>query len=689
MQQHKKYFSVVIRKDNTLLDFFRRYYFLLIFCVMLVFSFQIGSAQTKSDSLIVKTIKKDSLSLASDTNQVAAKDSTFRVRPIPLAGTISRFGDSVFSIHSSEIPWLEYRSLSDLLWQYPGVYIRDMASPGRNAQLNINGVDNRSIAVMVDGVSHNDPITGTYNLSLYPVEAIERIEIISGPRAFLYGYNSTGGAVNLITNSYYTGKPLSHLRYSQGLHGYTQTDVLFTQNLFSRFNFTFGLSYNGFGSANESEYYRGRFKNSNDEAWTFRTKLRYNLSDNFNIMFTHFYHQTWTGLNGGIDLTKTPTANIFNDIAAEVTNLDAYEKLFNHHFNLSAIAYPFGDSTLVATLSAYHNTQLREYRDEENRRQTNGIYIANDDKSSLLGGSANVEWKTARNVLSLRAVTEQRNYTLHGFLLTQGSFFVASAKDEFTPTENITVAGFFKADRYLDNLGGDVRTKIHPNVSVYAGYSQSHYFVNPIENIFPGSQTNDERHSVAEAGITFNIEQSFSTQLTYIRRVITNFRFIDTANSSLTLTILQNKIIEGINLSVHVQYGNYFFDGRASYLNTPTLSYSGKTLTLFPKLYADGSVYFRGFLAKGNLELKAGLRGKFITEQNGMAPYEVENYFIPYTLSSFGPGGAVDLFFIGHIGDADIHLIWENLLGSEYILTPIYPMYERNIRFGITWEFWN
>lgn len=87
------------------------------------------------------------------------------------------------------------------------MYIRDMGSPGQHNELTVGGVDERGIAFLVDGRSQADPITGAYDMILFPTDYIERIEFITGPRAMLYGMNSTGGAINIVTKSFYTNKP--------------------------------------------------------------------------------------------------------------------------------------------------------------------------------------------------------------------------------------------------------------------------------------------------------------------------------------------------------------------------------------------------------------------------------------------------------------------------------------------------
>ena len=55
--------------------------------------------------------------------------------------------------------------------------------------------------------------------------------------------------------------------------------------------------------------------------------------------------------------------------------------------------------------------------------------------------------------------------------------------------------------------------------------------------------------------------------------------------------------------------------------------------------------------------------------------------------SRIPPGGSVDFVLFAGIGDAVIHLIWENLLDRQYVMTTFYPMNDRALRFGLTWEF--
>jgi outer membrane receptor protein involved in Fe transport len=643
-----------------------------------------------------------------DSLYYARLDSLRRVHPIPLAGAIEPYGDSTSDILSSEIPWIEYRYIGDLLWTRPGMYIGDMGSTGQDYQMTIGGIDTRGIGFLVGGRSENDPITGTYDLMLYPVDDIERIEFITGPRAFFYGMNATGGAINIVPKSYYTNKPYSRLRYSQGADDYAQTDAIFSQNIFSKFNFTFGLSRHTLGSDNLADGYRGHYDNSNYDAWTFRTKLRYNLSNSFDILFTHMYYQAWTGLNGGVNISTTDPADIYNPFGATVYNTDAYEKRFNHQLDLTAVMHPGGDTTQVTTLTAYYSNQLRQYRDEENRPLSNGIYLASDNRSSTRGAVLRHVWDAGENNLNASLEAEEirveSSPEVGGHVLNK---FSASLKDELHLFEPLSVAVFGRTDDYdskfVNGSGADVNFAPVQGISLYAGASVADR-APTLQELYWTSDTLprptprnlvDERHTVLEAGLHFSFLDFLSGAITYTRRKVLHQIFFDTTvieNSTGDHTLLQvsqdgPKTYNTLAVQMSASYKYFYAEGNATYLKEPTYYHGAEPLTLLPDVYLAGSVYYRNILANGHLDLKVGIRGRFVSRQTGMAPLLPSDIFVPYTLASFGPSGAMDFLVIGRIGDAYIHLVWENVTGVEYMLTPVYPMYGSNVRFGVSWEF--
>jgi outer membrane receptor protein involved in Fe transport len=669
-------------------------------------TFQVSAAQDSTRT--VSLASKDTVQFF-----VSIRDSVARVRPIPLVGALEPFRDSSEFIVGSDIPWIEYRYIGDVLWTKPGMYIRDMGSPGQNNQLTIGGIDWRGIAFLVDGRSQNDPISGSYDMILFPTDYVERIEFITGPRAMVYGMNSTGGAINVITKSYYTNKPYSRLRYSQGADEYAQTDALFSQNIFPRFNFMFGLTRHTIGSHRLDQEYRARYPNADHDAWSFRTKARYNISNSFNIVFSHLFHQTRTGLNGGVDYLQTPD-EVFDGLRAAVTNSDAYEKISNHHLDLTAAAYLGGDSTQVTTLTTYYSNQLREYRDEERPFQTstNGIFLQSDHRSSNTGVLLRHVWEGSAH--NFNATVQAEEFQIESSPEVGGhreNKLSASVKEEVRLFSPFTFAAFGRMDRYraksLTGFGADAQMSLGSSLILFGGISRSERTPTLQELYWSSDSTHlptprlgllDEKHTLFEAGMRFSLSDFLAGSISFTHRVIKNPILIDTVvdsgieplRSSLQFSQPASRTFDGVNISVHASYERFFVEGNATYLKQPTSFHGNQKLVLLPDLYLDGSVYFRNELFDGSLELKVGFRGRFISKQTGMAPLSESGLYVPYLLlRSFGPSGTADFFLIGRLGNAYLHFIWENLSGNQYMLTPVYPMYDRNIRFGISWEFWN
>ncbi len=115
---------------------------------------------------------------------------------------------SVEVIGQEEIQTYSGASVTETLRQSVGV---DARTSGANSTVSIRGqIPNAGSAVLVlfDGI----PRTGKFgitNLNNYPVEDVERIEIIRGPMSALYGANAAGGVINIITKGAGSGDALT------------------------------------------------------------------------------------------------------------------------------------------------------------------------------------------------------------------------------------------------------------------------------------------------------------------------------------------------------------------------------------------------------------------------------------------------------------------------------------------------
>ena len=91
-------------------------------------------------------------------------------------------------------------NVADLLQQVAGVDIRRRGTGGGQSDLYIRGGGFDQTLLLIDGIKMDDAQTGHHTMNaVLPVEVIERIEIIKGPAARIFGQNAFTGAINIVT----------------------------------------------------------------------------------------------------------------------------------------------------------------------------------------------------------------------------------------------------------------------------------------------------------------------------------------------------------------------------------------------------------------------------------------------------------------------------------------------------------
>jgi len=101
-------------------------------------------------------------------------------------------------ITAEEIAAAGYKNLSAVLKSESSIVIADYGPEGAQKSASIRGAEAAQVLVLVDGVraagSH-----GGADLSLLPLENVERIEIVRGGAGAVYGADAVGGVINIIT----------------------------------------------------------------------------------------------------------------------------------------------------------------------------------------------------------------------------------------------------------------------------------------------------------------------------------------------------------------------------------------------------------------------------------------------------------------------------------------------------------
>jgi vitamin B12 transporter len=121
-------------------------------------------------------------------------------------------------ITSSQIESSPAASIQDILEYAGSLDIRQRNTNGVQADIQLRGGSFDQVLVLLNGINITDPQTGHFNLNI-PVElsSVERIEILHGSAARIYGANAYKGAINIVTKTRENsvGASLQYGQYNQ------------------------------------------------------------------------------------------------------------------------------------------------------------------------------------------------------------------------------------------------------------------------------------------------------------------------------------------------------------------------------------------------------------------------------------------------------------------------------------------
>lgn len=143
--------------------------------------------RAQGDTLAVKTNRQlDEITVSDD-------------RPAQLMPSVAR---NVSVLNKTDIERAAAQSPDELLEILPMVDIRQRGANGMQSDISIQGGTYDQSIVLINGINLSDPQTGHHHLNLpFDLESIERVEVLKGPSARIYGANAFTGAVNFITGS--------------------------------------------------------------------------------------------------------------------------------------------------------------------------------------------------------------------------------------------------------------------------------------------------------------------------------------------------------------------------------------------------------------------------------------------------------------------------------------------------------
>lgn len=205
----------------------------------------------------------------------------------------SQTGKVLTVISQEELQHSSGKTLGTILNEQAGLTINGAGgAPGTYQSVYMRGADVKYTLIMIDGVPVQDisPNNVQFDLNLLPVSAIERIEIMRGGYATLYGSGAAAGVINIITKKGGKKPFNASIEFKGGSYGtfYENAAVYGSKNSFD-YNIHFqNMDSKGFSAAedtlknkafDEDGFHRKTFFANlgfaPDEDWNIRPYFRY------------------------------------------------------------------------------------------------------------------------------------------------------------------------------------------------------------------------------------------------------------------------------------------------------------------------------------------------------------------------------------------------------------------------------
>lgn len=166
-------------------------------CILLISACAYVSAQQSTDSLRGNARKLDAGDLifkqdTAEMNVTSASRSSKRVGELPI---------TIYVVTREEIILNHYNSLIDVLKSLPGVMVSQPGSGELGESFELRGlVGNLYTLILINGLPIKPSgVVGMPIGAQLPIREAERIEVIYGPAAAVYGADAVSGVINIIT----------------------------------------------------------------------------------------------------------------------------------------------------------------------------------------------------------------------------------------------------------------------------------------------------------------------------------------------------------------------------------------------------------------------------------------------------------------------------------------------------------
>jgi len=165
-------------------------------------------------ALTIASTFASSLAFANTTQISADETETMLITSNPYNQSTDEIMSTVSIINRVDIDRIQPKSVAELLQTTAGIDIASNGGPAQTTSIFVRGTNSTHTLFLVDGV-RIDTVTGSggATVSDIPTYQIERIEIVKGPRAAMYGSDAVGAVIQIFTRELEGGEFQAAVEY--------------------------------------------------------------------------------------------------------------------------------------------------------------------------------------------------------------------------------------------------------------------------------------------------------------------------------------------------------------------------------------------------------------------------------------------------------------------------------------------
>jgi outer membrane cobalamin receptor len=448
---------------------------------------------------------------------------------------------------------IEYRGATtagEAISFVPGVWV----STGykNSTEVRLRGFDSKQVLILVDGRPVNLPYYGSLDLSSLPVGNISKIKVIKGPAASLYGANTMGGVVNIVT------KRSAQSRTGDLILSFGEAD---TWNSILNYGTAIGdLDFwvsagksrsDGFNLPEDFEPARwedGQLRENSDyDRLNLDGKLNYRLSSTTDLSLSLGYFDADKGLPGGVD-EDLPRDWRFVEWKRRYLDLAGESYLGDRWYVKAKLYYDGCKNKLVDYDSTFGFDSVHDSWDiggsllgrltwRGDNESTWGLNLRQDGIDKRM--DLDEEWETHKTLTS-SLFTQSNIQASEWISLDLGlawNILTSEGLDEAKGSLDPTVGAWFSVLERLRLRVSASRATRFPTLNHLYGFDSGNPDLNP------------EQAIKLEGGAEFEVTEGLQTKLDFFRANVKDL--IDRKGRGYKYTNLDKVILQGIEAGVN------------------------------------------------------------------------------------------------------------------------------------------